>query len=64
MYLTIVFSAINHAGCDERECVSNDCTAMENHRTEVLRQAEVTFFNAVFNSAFLPNGEAQRQKDR
>ena len=21
MYLTIVFSAINHAGCDERECV-------------------------------------------
>ncbi|KAL5251622.1 hypothetical protein ACHWQZ_G017112 [Mnemiopsis leidyi] len=55
--------AINHAGCDERECVSNDCTAMENHRTEVLRQAEVTFFNAVFTSAFLPNGEAQRQKD-
>ncbi|XP_063687803.1 GTPase-activating protein and VPS9 domain-containing protein 1-like isoform X2 [Bolinopsis microptera] len=55
--------AINHAGCDERECVSNDCTAMENHRTEVLRQAEIGFFNAVFSSAFLPNGEAQRQKD-
>ena len=25
VYLTIVFSAINHAGCDERVCVSNDC---------------------------------------
>ena len=64
MVVTISVSVINHNGCDERECASNECTAMENHRNEVMRYAEIGFFNVVFYSAFLPNGEAQKQRDK